>query len=163
MPTNRNLITGRLSYFLCITVLLSGGLLSCNKKNKASDIPKITFVGMSGDSVNSGGNQIIAVKFTFADGDADLGVSPSSGNFDIYTTDSRDTSKINYYFPKGLAETVDPTQGITGDCTINLEAAFMLLRPSRPDQDTVRYEFYIKDKAGNESNRFTTPDIIIVP
>lgn len=163
MPTNRNLITGSLSYFLVFTVLLSGVMLSCTKKNKASEKPSITFVGISGDSVKSGSNQIIAVKFNFADGDADLGVSPSSGNFDIYTTDSRDTSKINYYFPKGIAEAVDPTQGISGDCTINLEAAFILLRPSHPDRDTVRYEFYIKDKAGNESNRFTTPDIIIVP
>lgn len=142
-------------------LLLAAG---CNKENKnKSKIPAIKYIGISGDSIKSGSNEIVQVVFNFSDGDGDLGNKPSSGKYDIYTTDSRDTSKINYYFPQGLTGNIDPTQGISGTCTLSLEAAFILLRPERPQGDTVRYEIYIKDKAGNESNRFTTPDIYIRP
>jgi hypothetical protein len=126
-------------------------------------IPSIIFTSLSSDSVTAGANQIVNLSFRFSDGDGDLGNKPSSGNFDIYTTDLRDTTPLNYYFPSNLKMIIDPTQGVTGECTIALNAAFMLLRPTRLLGDTLQYEVYIKDKSGKESNRFTTPKIYLYP
>lgn len=137
-------------------------MTSCSKKKaKASDTPNISLIGISKDSVQAGSNETIQLTFTFKDGDGDLGNLPSSGNYDIYTIDTRDTSKLNYYFPQDLPSVIIPSQGASGQCTIELSAAFMLLRPSNPDRDTLQYEFYIRDKSGKESNRLTTPNIYL--
>lgn len=153
--------TVQLSVFLFISLFL----LSCNKDGGAGgkNPPKINFVGLSGNVMKAGSNQYINVNFNFSDKDGDLGVSPSSGNFDIYTIENRDTTLVNYYFPKDMDEYIDPTQGVSGQCALGIQAAFLSLRPDRQDGDTLRLEIYIKDKAGNESNRFTTPDIYLTP
>lgn len=135
---------------------------ACTKKTKkASDTPSITFIGLSIDSVQAGSNETIQMTFAFKDGDGDLGNAPSSGNYDIYTIDKRDTASLNYYFPQDMASIIIPSQGASGQCTIELNAAFMLLGPNNLTRDTLQYEFYIKDKSGKESNRLTTPDIYL--
>jgi hypothetical protein len=147
---------------LSISIIFLFSLASCTSaEKKAKATPSIAFTGISADSVVAGSNQVINLKFNFSDGDGDLGNTPSSGNFDIYTTDTRDTTAINYYFPPNMKTYIDPTQGVSGECVIQLNAAFMLLRPDRPKRDTLQYEVYIKDKSGKESNRFTTPNIYL--
>lgn len=145
--------------------LTAAGMASCTKEKKSSgDKPSIQFTGLSGNTIKAGSNQVIYINFNFSDGNGDLGNKPSSGNYDIYTKDSRnDSSDVNYFFPQDLPDNVEPGREISGVCNLGLLGAFVLLRPNRPDGDTVRYEIYIKDRAGNESNRFTTPDIYIVP
>jgi hypothetical protein len=118
---------------------------------------------ISGNTVKAGSKQAIALNFNFSDGNGDLGNSVGSGKYDIYTKDSRNDSFSNYYFPKALTSVIVPNQAVSGQCTLNLEAAFMLLRDTRLTGDTLRYEVYIKDRAGNESNHFTTPDIYLTP
>lgn len=146
-----------------LTLLISF-TTSCEKENAKSKNPTIALTGISVDSVASGSSSdAVLVSFNFADGDGDLGNKASSGNFDIYTIDSRDSEKVNYFFPQKMPDVIDPTQGVEGSCFLNLEAAFILLRPTRPLRDTVRYTIYIKDRAGNESNRIVTPDIYITP
>lgn len=145
-------------------MLIAGSLLSCTNKSKLSGkVPVISYTGLSGNQIKAGSNQKIILEFSFSDGDGDLGNTPSSGNFDIYTTDSRDTAPINYFFPKDMPKAVNTQLGISGICTLAIEGEFLLLRPDRPAGDTVKYEVYIKDRAGNESNRFTTPEIYILP
>ncbi|MBL7713704.1 MAG: hypothetical protein JNL13_14615 [Chitinophagaceae bacterium] len=150
---------------LGLASLTAMGIASCTKEKKSSgNIPKIQFTGLSGNTIKAGSNQVIYINFNFSDGNGDLGNKPSSGNYDIYTKDSRDdSSEVNYFFPQDLPGNVEPGQEMSGVCNLGLLGAFVLLRPSHPDRDTVRYEIYIKDRAGNESNRFTTPDIYIIP
>ena len=155
-----NSIFGLTCIIVCATILFS-----CKKKDaeNSNKIPTISYMLMSENTVKAASDQILLINFSFADGDGDLGNAPSSGNYDIYTIDNRDTSKINYFFPQRLPTVVDPNFGISGDCTLGVDAGFILLRPTRPTVDTVRYEIYIKDRAGNESNHITTPNIYIVP
>lgn len=148
-------------YISCF-ILLTGSACNVNKGDD-DPTPKIVFTSISKDSIQVATTDEIRLSFRFSDGDGDLGNKASSGNYDIYTIDSRDTSKLNYFFPQGMQLYIDKTQGVTGECVINLEAKFMNLRPTRPNRDTVQYEVYIKDKAGRESNRFTTPKIYLLP
>jgi len=141
-------------------------LLSCGKTDSpknGKNPPSISYVGMSGNVMKAGSNEYINVNFNFSDKDGDLGNTTSSGNFDIYTIDKRDTTLNKYYFPRGIAKYIDPTQGVSGSCSLGIEASFLLLRPNRQKGDTVKLELYIKDKAGNESNRITLPEIYLTP
>ncbi len=156
-----NWLLVQFSVFLFFTLFL----FACNKSggSKGNNPPEINFVGLSGNTMKVGSNQYINVNFNFSDKNGNLGNTPSSGNFDIYTIDNRDTEMVNYYFPQELPDYIDPTQGVSGQCALGIQAAFLALRPDHPDGDTLRLEIYIKDKAGNESNRFTTPDIYLTP
>lgn len=147
--------------FAAICIL---ALSSCKKSSNMSKIPSIAYIGMSTDSVHSGNStETIELTFNFADGDGDLGNDPRTGVYDIYTTDSRNDSAFNYFFPSQLPDVIDPSRGIQGSCTITIQAAFLMLRPDHPKGDTLRFDVYIKDKAGHNSNHFTTPDIYIKP
>jgi hypothetical protein len=138
--------------------------MACNV-NKGDDnpTPKVVFTSISKDSIIVGTSDELELSFRFSDGDGDLGNKPSSGRFDIYTTDLRDTTQTNYYFPKGMQLYIDETQGVTGACVLSIPARDLVLRPSRPDGDTLQIELYIKDKAGRESNRIVTPNIYLLP
>lgn len=147
------------SLFL-LSILIS--FAACKKEaSLIKQTPTITFSSISVDSMQAGSDEAILVNFAFTDGDGDLGVNPGSGGYDIYTKDSRDTGKINYFFPYGLSSFKDPKNGISGKCEIAVQAAFYTLRPSRPLRDTFHLEIYIRDRAGNESNRIYTPDIYL--
>lgn len=158
----KNTILQAIGGCICASLLL----LSCGKTDSpknGKNPPSISYGGISGNVLKAGANEYINVNFNFSDRDGDLGNTTSSGNFDIYTIDKRDTALNNYYFPNGISKYIDPTQGVSGSCTLRIEASFLLLRPNRQTGDTVRLELYIKDKAGNESNRITLPEIYLTP
>lgn len=165
MRTNRFYTLSSFPHFY--TALLALGLLgtiACTKKKTTGNsTPAIKFTGISSDSIKAGSSTAIRLSFNFSDGDGNLGNKPASGMYDIYTIDSRDKSFTNYYFPQALPSVIDPTQGVTGTCQLDLRGEFILLRPTRPGGDTLSYEVYIRDREGNESNHFTTPDIYIIP
>lgn len=138
--------------------------LSCDKKKNGNPVPSIAFRNMLPNTVKSGNSEdTIKLSFRFHDGDGNLGNDPATGIYDIYTKDSRDGKEFNYFFPEGISSLIPPGDELEGNCTISIMAAFLLLRPDHPDGDTLRYEVYIKDRDGNESNHFTTPDIYITP
>lgn len=146
-------------FILTLFILFS----ACQKKKNGGKVPSIAFKAMSDTVIREGSSQFIHILFSFADGDGDLGVDARSGDYDIYTIDNRDTVKVGYYFPFELPEAGREGEELTGDCTLSLEGAYIALRPSHPGGDTVRYEIYIRDRAGNESNHITTKDIYILP
>lgn len=146
-------------FTLCVLV----GLSACNKSGTDGNTPpKVSYVDLSGNLITAGSNSYIDLVFNFADKDGDLG-NAANGMFDIYVVDSRNDSTIGYYFPKGIIGSSDEKEGISGNCTLSLFGNNMLLRPDRPDGDTLHYEVYIKDQKGHESNRLVTPDIYLIP
>jgi len=153
-------------YIIGPSLLIAGlGWTSCQKGGNSSPIPAINLLAPAKPvKVKAGSSRdSVLISFNFTDGDADLGAAPSSGQYDIYTIDSRDTSQINYFFPPGMAQATIPGKGIEGTCNLNVLAAFLLLRADHPDGDTLRYEVYIKDRAGHESNHVHTADIYLTP
>lgn len=148
-----------------LLALLTTGT-SCSKSGggkNGNNPPKVSYVSISANTITAGSNSYIDLSFNFSDKDGDLSNAASASDFDIYVVDKRNDSTIGYYFPKDITNSSDENEGISGNCIISLFGSNMLLRPSRPLGDTLQYDVYIKDQKGNESNRFTTPDIYLVP
>jgi hypothetical protein len=119
------------------------------------------------------------LEFTFIDGDADIGLMGEPDTTNPYSTDNynviinpyekigltyfkiiydtADTNSVPPYFnikydPK--FDRVGQNKTIKGNITINIP---YFLEP--PPYDTIRYEFYIFDRARNQSNIAVTSDI----
>lgn len=146
---------------LIIFLFATTGFSAC-EKNSASKVPNITLMGA---------NQFIktnvdtmAIQFKIIDGDADLGNDTLSG---VYWKDSRFDSigftRADFPYIEPGAE--DPKKGLEAICTF-----FPVPQPTpRFDSihvlfgDTMNYEVYVQDRAGNKSNHIITPTIIITP
>lgn len=86
-------------------------------------------------------------------------------NFALYFKDNRDTFLYREAFPDELINNIpDGEVNISGVITLKLAAPrYLTLLPPKLDGDTLRYEVYMKDKNGVESNKITTSDIYILP
>ena len=143
---------------------MSAFFLKCEKIETYSEIPEIKYTGFE---VNQGDGEYIMVNgilsFSFIDGDGDIGFgenkdTSTTQQYDIFIIEyflQNDTFRyydtINYwmpYFEEGIYR-----ESIKGDIDILLPRT--ILSP-----DTVRYEFYILDRANHLSNKEITPDII---
>ncbi len=140
---------------------------SCKRHSNMSAIPAITLVEMTPNSVQQGSSEdTVYIKFTLTDGDADLGHDVSSSDYDIYIRDNHTDSFTGYFFPEIAQNVLDPSKGISGTCTFKMLGALIYVRPDTVHLikgDTVHYELYIKDRAGNTSNHISTPDLYIKP
>ncbi len=132
---------------------------ACNK-NTVSNIPSILLVSF-GPGIMQANVDVDSIIFNIADGDADLGNNASS---QIYWKDSRyDTGFTATPFP-AIDQSIEiAKKGLTAVCTF-----YPVPQPTpRPDSlhqllgDTLTYEFYIKDRAGNSSNHIITSKLIV--
>jgi hypothetical protein len=143
---------------LCIGVAFS----SC-EKNMVSKIPYINLLAFEPDSMRVNIDTTY-FEFDITDGDADIGNDTVSV---IHLRDSRfDTAGfVKTPFPPIDGSIQDPKKGMEGYCVF-----FPFPQPvPRGDSihthfgDTLTYELYITDRAGNESNHITTHPLIIRP
>lgn len=157
----KKIITGAL--ILSVLAFIAG----CKKKNTGNPVPEITFLSMTPQTLRGGSSEdTLFLAFRFSDGDGDLGNPYTGGNYDIYLIDSRDSLASGYYFPEIPEEYKDPYEGIKGTTTLILPGTYILPRQDSlhlEQGDTLQYEVYIQDRAGHESNRFTTPTIYLLP
>jgi hypothetical protein len=146
---------------------------SCHKIEHISPIPSISFTSFTiFDTTDILGNQSKGGKlsFFFEDGDGDIGLNPPTG----YQSDSTNLFLTLYRKIDGImvpAETNDPLypssyripymvrlgQNKILRGTISVTFLYLFYSPT----DTIQYDFYIKDRALNESNVATTSEIII--
>jgi hypothetical protein len=153
-----------------VVVLLSVVFVgaSCKKSSNLSDVPKIEFQAMFPDTLTSGDyRDTIYIQFALSDGNADIGHDQTQAqNYDIYIRDMRVDTFTGYFFPKLDDFVKNPQKGIQGNCYFLVLGTFTF---SREDSihanfgDTTQYEIFIKDLAGNESNRITTGPVYIRP
>lgn len=150
---------------LGLATILIAAAPGCKKEGTPrSPIPSIALTGFGPDSVKLGSSEDTAVlSFSFTDGDADLG--NTTANTDIFLRDSRNGNVQGYSFPEFPDAVRNPDIGMEGTGTVALLAAFLLPRDTvhAVTGDTVRYEVWIKDRAGHESNHITTPDLYLRP
>lgn len=154
-------------------LLISAALLAlcaigaCRPEEVVDKVPVIKALEFGPQEVRGGsGEDTVYLSFRFRDGDADLGIDPASGDFDVYLTDSRDSSVRGYYLPEIPADVGELQIPLEGTTTILLEAALILPRPDSLHQalgDTLRFSYYLRDRAGNKSEVLTTPDLILTP
>lgn len=138
---------------------------ACKKAEKAKEKPELAFTGLSHNKVVNGDPKdtvLISLRYTIAT--SAVGVDSNAPT--IYYKDSRDTqSVLSQPFPSEVADNLPEADvNIRGTITLRLNGAnYFVLRPDRPNGDTLRYEIYLKGKDGVESNKITTPDIYIEP
>ncbi len=162
-------------YIIPFSLLLL--VVACRKTETYPPEPQITYKNFSVfDSVGPLGNDILAgsLVFSFIDGDGDLGlpnidsVQPgdSSGSnlfFTLYHMDNgnivqadKDEIKtpLNYRIPYISMTGRDKT--MKGD----IEVTFFYVNFP---WDTIRYSFFVLDRAGHKSNIEQTPILILPP
>lgn len=151
-------------------------LLACERIEKISPIPAISYENydllLGKDSL---GNElyIIQVVFTFIDGDGDIGLfltgDPEQDSTNLYfitfqktsdgsylpADDEQDTLIYTIAYDDAM-ERVGQNKTLKGDIYIDHIYYFL------PDYDTIRYEFYMYDRARNQSNIEMTEDIGLI-
>jgi len=132
--------------------------------------PVIKYERLSSNSMSQSQlNDIVLATVSFTDGDGDLG--DDNGETTIFITDLRDDSPENS--AKILPKAPEPgaNNGISGEITFRLLNSCciwppqFLQEPCTPSSaypvDTIVYEVYIVDRAGNESNRVQLEPIFL--
>ena len=155
---------------LLITLLLSG--LSCKKIESLPEIPSISFKSfILIDTIDALGNEgkIGELTFDFEDGDGDIGLtqpdslSVDSTNFNLFFTlfgkidgefievsENDLETPLNYRIP--YIEKEGQNKTLIGE--IQVDFIYLLF-----EYDTIKYSFFIVDRALHKSNVETTPEI----
>jgi hypothetical protein len=146
--------------FPAVALLL---LISCSKEDTYPITPEITFTSLD-KFKNNAQNDSIVLTFGFTDGDGDIG-SPK------LDTLSRDVFVKFYEMKDGVFVAFDDPFGafnyrvpflvprgnnnsLKGDIVINVD-----YNPLQPN-DTVKYEVYMRDRAGHKSNTIVSNVIV---
>ena len=150
-------------------------LFSCEPEEKYPIIPFIQFVSIEKIANDSGIDSKANLKFYFEDGDGDLGLDDTAEDmqppFDT-TSIYHYNFFINYYEKQnGTFVKIDlpaeqnariprlsnkTPESIDGEISIEI-----FINNYTSLYDTVRFEFFIVDRALHHSNTVTTPEIII--
>jgi hypothetical protein len=158
---------------LFIIIIVAFALNSCKKIVQLPAVPRIEFTSFAiFDTVDILGNHAKGgrLKFYFEDGNGDLGLgSPDNNQTDttnlfftlfrkkggnMVTAASNDPLKpYSYRIP--YMERLGVNKILKG--TISVTFLYLFYSPG----DTIRYDFYIKDRALNESNVASTSEIAI--
>ncbi|MBN2481266.1 MAG: hypothetical protein JXB19_05975 [Bacteroidales bacterium] len=155
--------------FSGFVILFAGAVTTCEPFEKVSEVPYITFKDFQLSEIDTLSNiiKVGELTFDFIDGDADLGAKTGPGG----TGDS-----INFYLIP--FEKIDGSYSqIPGDTlqyqirynekldrigqnkTIKGEISLVIYYFITPPYDTIRYDFYIYDRARHQSNVESTSDI----
>ncbi len=163
----------RIVKYLLIFISASLFLNSCRKIEHLPDIPKIEFTSFQiFDTTDILGNLAKGgrLKFYFEDGDGDLGLDGPGR----YSTDTTNLFFTLYRKTGGamvLAPENDPLspssyripymerKGVNTILKGTISVTFLYLFYNQTD--TIQYEFFIKDRALNESNVESTSEIIV--
>ena len=154
-------------------------MMSCKKIQSYPDIPEVHFKSYTAkNSVDLLGNETKAVElvFTFIDGDGDIGlkqtdtISPYIGEYKnnyfstLYVKENGEYKKIeniavsNYTIP--YIEPQGQNKTLKADVKVKYEYTILSANDSLFSYDTIMYEFYIVDRALNQSNIDSTCDIV---
>ncbi|MEM6965272.1 MAG: hypothetical protein AAF573_10935 [Bacteroidota bacterium] len=152
-------------------------ILSCTKPPDYSNTPEIAFVSFSKNPLTQGfgvNDDFTTLTISFTDGDGDLGGDTIST---IYFDDLRTTTTNDFLeFGAPLIPEQGTGNGISGDliitlpttCCIHPDSTLRQFGCEAPFQDTgvltdtVVYEIYILDRAGNKSNVIRTEPLILL-
>jgi len=159
----------KILHYLTPAVILTAIVLStCDPIEKVSDVPEIKFKSFALYDVDTLGFQIKAGEliFSFIDGNANFGVLPNSE--DTLNLFLLPFHKVNMAYEPLNVDTFGRRYAVMNDEAlvrigqnktvkgeINLQVYYFVI----PSFDTIRYDFYIVDRAGNKSNVASTSDI----
>ncbi|NOT38655.1 MAG: hypothetical protein HOP11_14880 [Saprospiraceae bacterium] len=153
--------------FYAIFILI---IISCGDKNQISNIPSLIFVGISRDSMIQGdlNQDSVIVKFSFEDGDGDLGWGSTSSEKDIFVVDKRTGLLLDQFkipdIPDSNGEPISGSMEIRiyTTCCIFPNNIPPCTAPIQYPRNEIQFEIYAKDRSGNESNRIITNKILLI-
>lgn len=144
-------------------------LVSCTKQPKDyPPEPQIYYQSITPRLLNLNDTTSVVIQLTFTDGDGDIGRDRAETTKSIFLKDSRDTSSalftISQPFPF-IDDYMRPTKGgLEGYLTIRLGKQYFSIADSLHlalRKDTLHYNIYIKDDAGNISNVVQTDPLYL--
>ena len=140
---------------IVIAIILASVLASCRKEAVLDPVPEIVLVSAGPQQVVAFDEPVI-LRFTYADGDGDLGTDDPDA-YTLWVKDSRLGTADGYHIPP-LAPP-DAEVAIRGELEVELTPLFLL---GNSGQEVMTYSFHVTDRAGNRSNELTTPAITVV-
>ncbi len=140
-------------------ILLAAIIFSSCKKSGFDTIPHITFNSLSPGSWQSTSTAINGpwLKFQLNDAEGDFGFQDTSVSYVFVKRFSSGLSTVDSFsFPFPNLPIADK-KNLDVEVTVDLNFA-LPPRAMRPRVDTLYYEFYVKDFAGNKSNVLRNPE-----
>lgn len=152
-------------------------LVGCVQPPEYPIEPVIEFMSLSQDVIPQGksSDNSLTITIGFTDGDGDIGhFGDESENQinDLFVRDLR-TDEISQQFIIWFVPEQGTTNGISGEISFDIPTTCCIfpdfvtdaILPCEPSTqypvDTLIYEIYIQDRAGNESNRVLTQPIFL--
>ncbi|MEZ4951210.1 MAG: hypothetical protein R2784_17760 [Saprospiraceae bacterium] len=152
-------------------IFLSVFAIACVKPPDYPIEPLIDFLRLDKNTLSQGldDQDFVLATISFTDGDGDIGSSNDS--ISIVITDLRDNSINTSATELPEVPSQGAGNGISGEITFRLFQTCCIWPPqfqqapctpsSNYPVDTLRYEVFIRDKAGNESNRIVLDPIYL--
>lgn len=158
-----------------INIILVLGLFSCKKPQIYSPIPEIKHVSTDVSTAKDTlGNRIykVSVRFSFVDGDGDLGLSPSDtlddfgpGKDYYYNLKFHFFEKIDdqfientnvkpYYRFQNISKSQTTNNVLKGEMVVEIDLSATITY-----QDTTKFNFFIYDRGLNKSNIEETSEL----
>ncbi len=149
-------------------IMIAVFFAACATPPEYPDVPAIEFLELSKDTLRRGSffDDTTFVKFSFTDGDGDIGDRDS---LQLVVIDSRNdfTNEFRIPFVPKFGDS-----GLKGEITVRLFTSCCIFPDSlflegctdvfsQMPYDELTYDIYIKDRAGNFSNTITTSPIYI--
>lgn len=132
--------------------LLVSFSFACTKLPEYSNIPEIELESVSTYSVSEGQDSVV-ITVRFTDGDGNIGARENEASDNAFFIDSRfglpvSLYKIPYIEPSGRVKALSGT--------IDFTLQPFSCRPNVTNIDSFKYEIYILDRDGNQSNSIFT-------
>lgn len=155
---------------LLLLILLAG---SCGKIEHLSPVPRIEFTSFAVfDTVDPLGNDAKAgrLKFYFEDGDGNIGLREPTGDEadtnNLFLVLNRKTNGVMNPAPdddplKPSDYRIPYMERLGQNKITKGEIAVTILYLFYSENDTISYDFYLKDRDNNESNTATTCEIVL--
>lgn len=147
------------NFLLIIFAFLTVG---CSNKPLFSTIPEIQFIDIQPQTIQEYQDSI-AIRFSFKDGDGDLGDTPGSDRFSLIVIDNRthfpdSVRTLKFQIPPLNTNTKNPS--ILGEIILAYPPTVMTPGSA---SDSTTYTLFIYDNVGNKSNEIVTDKIKIIP
>jgi len=150
-------------------------MIACTKPPDYSDIPEIGFISFSKNILNQGTGfqDTTYLTISFTDGDGDIGGDTFKS---IFFVDTRLTEFNDFLkFEAPIIPEQGTGNGISGEMTIQVfttccihpdpdfapDACNAPFQATNVQYDTLIYDVYIQDRAGNKSNTIQTAPLLI--
>lgn len=160
----------QITYKYIILAVLVTTIFACTVRPQFSEVPELTYVGMSDNSMvqSSVLGDSILLFFDFQDGDGDIGVAENQNSFDLVITDNR-TGNVYDRFKTPFVPEQGASNGIQGSVQLKLFTTCCIFDESIPPcsapvnfpTNELTLDIQMFDRAGNESNIITTEMITL--